>query len=249
MRPVVAIVQARMTSTRLPGKIMRPIDGRPMLWYQLQRMRLARRLDRIVIATTTNQTDDVVVRFCEEHACDFWRGPEADVLARYAGAARAFGAATIVRLTSDCPLLDPQLIDAAVERFAGASGACDYLSNMLPPTFPYGQAVEVFTAAALEAADREATDPAEREHVTPFIYWRPARFRLQSLTMSPDLSGHRWTVDAPEDFELVSRLLGTLYASRPGFAIADVLDVLAVHPEWEKINVHVAQKAVSRGSQ
>lgn len=245
MKPVVAIVQARMTSTRLPGKIMRPIDGRPMLWYQLQRMRLARRLDRIVIATTTNQTDDVVVRFCEQEGCAFWRGSEADVLQRYADAAHAFGARTIVRLTSDCPLLDPKLIDSAVEKFAG--GACDYLSNMQPPTFPYGLAVEVFTAAALEAADREATDPAEREHVTPFIYWRPERFRLQSLTMSPDLSRHRWTVDTPEDFELVSRILGSLHASRPGFGIADVLDVLAMHPEWEKINVHVEQKAVSRG--
>jgi len=244
---VVAIVQARMTSTRLPGKVLMPIAGRAMLSWQLERMRRARTLDRIVVATTTLASDDAVVALCEAEHCDVTRGSETDVLSRYVHAARLFDAATVVRLTSDCPLMDPALIDQAVQRFADTG--CDYLSNMLQPTYPYGLAVEVMKRQALLAAGDEATDPQEREHVTPFIYWRPQRFRLQSLAMSPDLSHHRWTVDTPQDFELVSRILAALYQRQPDFGIADVLALLEQHPEWVKINAHVEQKAVNRGTQ
>lgn len=248
---VVAVVQARMTSSRLPGKVLRPIDGRPMLAYQLERMRRAACLDHIVIATTVNATDDPIVAFCEAQGCDVTRGSESDVLSRYAEAAQRFGAATIVRLTSDCPLIDPSLIDEAVQRFQSflSVDRCDYLSNMLEPSFPYGMAVEVMTAQALLVAAAQATAPQEREHVTPFIYWRPQRFCLQSFTMSPDLSHHRWTVDTPEDFELISRILQALYPGRPDFTMHDVLGLLGRQPEWVKINAHVAQKTVSPVSQ
>ena len=245
--PVVAIVQARMTSTRLPGKVLLPVAGRPLLSWQLDRMRLARRLDRIVIATTTNATDDPIVAWCRAQGCDVTRGSEADVLSRYAQAAVQFGAGTVVRLTSDCPLIDPALIDSAVERFVGAG--CDYLSNMLHPSFPYGLAVEVMTARALAQAQQEAVDPQECEHVTPFIYWRPGRFRLESLTTSPDCSQHRWTVDTPQDFELVSHILHAMAARHPGFSWREVLDLLDRHPEWVKINAQIEQKAVKRGAQ
>lgn len=236
-----------MTSTRLPGKVLIPIAGRPMLSWQLERMRHAARLDRIVIATTTNATDDPIVAWCGEQACEVTRGSETDVLSRYAQAARQHGAGTVVRLTSDCPLIDPALVDEAVGRFQ-ATG-CDYLSNMLQPSFPYGLAVEVMTAQALLEAQQEAADPQEREHVTPFIYWRPERFRLESLATSPDLSHHRWTVDTPQDFELVSRILQALAARQPAFTWKDVLELLAQHPEWVKINAQIEQKAVKRGAQ
>jgi spore coat polysaccharide biosynthesis protein SpsF len=199
-----------------------------------------------VIATTTNATDDPIVAWCAQEGCDVTRGPEADVLARYAQAATACGAAVVVRLTSDCPLIDPALIDVAVARFSAAG--CDYLSNMLQPSFPYGLAVEVMTAQALAVAQAEADDPQEREHVTPFIYWRPERFRLESLTTSPDLSGHRWTVDTPQDFELVSRILQAMAPRHPGFGWREVLALLAQHPEWGKINAQIEQKAVQRGT-
>lgn len=241
----VAIVQARMTSTRLPGKVLREVLGRPLLAYQLERMRAAASLDRIVIATTTNATDDPIVAFCEREGCDVVRGPEHDVLARYAHAERAVPARTVVRLTSDCPLTDPQLIDMAVRRFHEAG--CDYLSNMLEPTWPYGLAVEVMTREALHAAAAEARDAREREHVTPFIYWRPQRFRLESLTTSPDRSHHRWTVDTPEDFELVRRVLEALWPANPNFVTKDVLALLEVHPDWAKINAHVQQRAAAGG--
>jgi spore coat polysaccharide biosynthesis protein SpsF len=178
MGGTVAIVQARMTSTRLPGKVLRDVGGRPLLHYQLERLRQAASLDRIVVATTTNATDDVVVQFCTAAGFEVTRGPEHDVLERFALAVHRFAPDVVVRLTSDCPLLPGPLVDEAVRAFL-AQG-CDYLSNMLEPTYPYGLAVEAMRADALRTAAAEAVDPQEREHVTPFIYWRPRRFRLGS---------------------------------------------------------------------
>lgn len=239
----VIIVQARMTSTRLPGKVLKPIAGRPMLAYQMERLRRVRGAGYIVIATTVNATDDPIAAFCAAEGIACTRGSEHDVLSRYHEAAQRFAAAAVVRVTSDCPLIDPQLVDDAIAAFA--DGSCDYVSNMIEPTWPYGMAVEVFSARTLAEAQAEARDDAEREHVTPFIYWRPGRYRLKSLTRAPDLSHHRWTVDTPEDFELVRRILETLYPAKPDFTMADVLALLAEHPDWEAINRHVAQKTVA----
>lgn len=234
-----------MTSTRLPGKVLMPIMGRPMLSYQLERLRRVTRVDRVVVATTVNATDGPIVDFCAKECVDCTRGSEYDVLSRYFEAATYFEATTIVRVTSDCPLIDPQLIDMAMVAYAGADGGYDYVSNMIAPTWPCGMAVEVFSARALAEAQAEATEAAEREHVTPFIYWRPGRYSLKSLTMQPDLSDRRWTVDTPEDFELVRRILETLYPRRPRFDMHDVLALLAEHPDWELINRHVVQKTVA----
>lgn len=234
------IVQARMGSTRLPGKVLKPIAGRPMLSYLVERLKRVRRARATVIATSTSPADQAIVEFCRSEQVDCTQGSEHDVLARFADTVRLFPAAIIVRVTADCPLIDPELIDEALTLYAG--GAYDYVSNMLEPTWPYGMAVEVFSAAALEDAHREALDPAEREHVTPFIYWRPQRYRLKSFTREPDLSRCRWTVDTPEDFTLVSRILATLYPRKPTFTMSDVLDLLAHNPEWDLINRHVEQK-------
>lgn len=243
-RQALAVVQARMTSTRLPGKVLREIMGKPLLAYQIERMRRARGLEHIVIATTTRPTDDPIAALAEREGLDLVRGPEDDVLARYALAAQTFpGASTLVRLTSDCPLIDPLLVDQAIDRFSDTG--CDYLSNMLQPSWPYGLAVEVFTRKALLEAAAQAADPREREHVTPYIYWRPERFRIESLTRTTDLSAHRWTVDTPEDFELVRRILEALYPANPVFSTDDVLDLLARHPAWAKINAHVAQRTAA----
>lgn len=243
MTRTVIIVQARMGSTRLPGKVLKPIAGRPMLSYQLERMRQAKRASSIVVATTTSTSDDLLVDFCGAEGVECARGPEDDVLSRYAQAARQYKADAVVRVTSDCPLLEADLVDQAIHLYERT--ACDYASNMIEPTWPYGMAVEVFSTPILLEADAESVDPAEREHVTPFIYWRPQRYRLQSLTMRPDLSDHRWTVDTPEDFELVSRILKTLYPRNPRFTMSDVLDLLGQHPDWIEINRHVAQKRVT----
>lgn len=230
------VVQARMGSTRLPGKVLKDIAGRPMLSYQMERLRRVKRAERIVVATTDQPADDAVERFCQKEKIACVRGSEHDVLARYHLAIERFPADVVVRITADCPLIDPAIVDEAIAAYEP-----DYVSNMLETTYPYGMAVEVFSAQALREAHREAKDPAEREHVTPFIYRHPERYRLRSLTMAPNLSHHRWTVDTPEDFELVSRLLKTL---KPHFTLQDVLAVLDQHPDWCAINAHVEQKAL-----
>jgi len=242
----VIIVQARMTSTRLPGKVLKVIAGRPMLSYQIERLRRVQHADQLVIATTINDADEAIVALCVSEGIAYTRGSEHDVLSRYDDAAAQFRATTVVRITSDCPLLDPEIVDSAITTYYEPTGCYDYVSNMIEPTYPCGMSVEVMSARALHEANAEAKDQQEREHVTPFIYWRPDRFRLKSLTIQPNLSHHRWTVDTPEDFLLVSHIIETLYPIRPKFTMSDVLELLAKHPDWESINRHVMQRDVTQ---
>jgi spore coat polysaccharide biosynthesis protein SpsF len=236
------VVQARMGATRLPGKVLKPIAGRPMISYQLERLRRAKKAERLVVATTDKPADDAIAAFCVEAGVHCVRGSEADVLARYHDALQRFPADAVVRVTADCPLIDPALVDVAIAAFE--PGQYDYVSNMLEHTYPYGMAVEVMSADALREAHREAKRPEEREHVTPFIYRHPERYRLKSLTMTPNLSHHRWTVDTREDLELVSRILQALYPRKPQFTMQDVLALLEEHPDWCRINAHVEQRKV-----
>jgi spore coat polysaccharide biosynthesis protein SpsF len=239
-----------MGSTRLPGKVLLPVAGRPLLSYQLERLRETRRAVRLLVATSTLPGDDPIAALCARESVACVRGPEQDVLKRYTMAARAAGADAIARVTGDCPLLDPELVDAAIAAMEDPAERPDFVSNMLEPCWPLGMAVEVATTAALLEADREAVDPDEREHVMPFIWRRPERYRLASLTRSPDLSHHRWTVDTPEDFELVARIIAELYPRCPRFRMADVLDLLERNPSWPDINRHVPQKSIAaRGTQ
>jgi len=234
------IVQARMTSTRLPGKVLLPLAGEPMLTRLVERLCRVQRADGIVVASTTNVTDDPIAGLCAQLGVSCHRGLEHDVLSRYADAARLHGADTVVRVTSDCPLIDPALIDRVINAYEEGCG--DYVSNMLPPTWPYGMAVEVFSEAVLAQAHEEATQAAEREHVTPFLYWRPERYRLCNVASPVDLSQHRWTVDTPEDYALVSRLFDHLMPTKPYFNQADVLTLLDQHPDWIALNQHIMQK-------
>lgn len=238
------IVQARMTSTRLPGKVLLPLAGEPMLTRLIERLRRVRRADGIVVATTTNTGDDPIAALCALLGVPCHRGSEHDVLSRYAGAARLHEADVVVRITSDCPLIDPALIDQTIAAYD--EGGSDYVSNMLPPTWPYGMAVEVFSAAALAQAHAEATQAAEREHVTPFLYWHPERYRLRNVASPVDLSHHRWTVDTPEDYALVGRLFDHLMPTHPHFTQADVLALLDQHPDWIAINQHIQQKPATQ---
>jgi spore coat polysaccharide biosynthesis protein SpsF len=238
------IVQARMTSTRLPGKVLLPLAGEPMLTRLVERLCRVERADGIIIATTTNATDDAIAALCERLGVPSHRGSEHDVLSRYADAARLHGASVVVRITSDCPLIDPALIDRLIATHA--EGGSDYVSNMLPPSWPYGMAVEVFSAAALQQANTEATQAAEREHVTPFLYWHPERYRLRNVASPVDLSHHRWTVDTPEDYELVRRLFEALHPAQPNFSQADILSLLDAHPDWLSINQHIQQKPTTQ---
>ncbi len=237
------VVQARMSSTRLPGKVLLPLGGEPMLVRLIERLRRAQRADAIVIATTTNNGDDVIADLCGQLGVACHRGSEHDVLARYADAARAVQATVVVRITSDCPLIDPALVDQVIARYQ--AGGADYVSNMLPPTWPYGMAVEVFSAKVLAEAHAEATEPAEREHVTPFLYAHPERFRLHNVASPTDLSSQRWTVDTPEDYALLQRLFDAVHPSHPDFTLADLLATMQAHPDWLAINQHVRQKSAT----
>ena len=231
-----------MGSTRLPGKVLAPILGQPMLDRELERLERVRTPAEVIVATTTLPADDPVVDVARRRGISAYRGPDDDVLARFAGAAASIGAAIVVRATADCPLIDPGIVDLAIGRVR--SGECDYASNTLVRTYPRGLDVEAFTRAALDIAHRESRNPAEREHVTPFIYRRPDRFRLCKLAATKDHSAERWTVDTAEDLKLVRRVYAALYPSLPDFGMTQVLALLDAHPEWRALNSGVPQKPV-----
>ncbi len=240
---VLAILQARMSSTRLPGKVMKELAGAPMLARQLERVGRARRLDRIEVATSDGADDDAIARLCESLGVGCFRGALDDVLDRTYQAARRHVPAHVVRLTADCPLADWEVIDAAVQLHL--EGGADYTSNGLERTYPHGLDVEVMTFEALEAAWREAELPGEREHVTRFIYDRPERFQLGRLTRAPSLAAQRWTVDYAEDYALVRAVYEALYPGKPNFTSADVLGFLAGHPEIAALNAGRASESIA----
>jgi len=217
----VAILQARMSSTRLPGKVMKPLAGRPMIERQLERLRRCETLERLVVATSLDTSDDPLAALLGELGVDVHRGSLTDVLDRYVGAAQAFGVTgDVVRLTADCPLADPGVIDGCVRRRVELG--VDYCSNGRRRTYPHGLDVEAFTLEALLTAGREATDPYDREHVTPFIYRHPERFTIGELAQAQDEGYLRWTVDTPEDFAFVERVYAALYPTKPDFTSDDV---------------------------
>ncbi len=234
---ILGLLQARMSSSRLPGKVMMPILERPMLSLQIERLRRARRLDELVVATSTELSDDPLAALCEREGVACFRGPLDDVLGRFYQAAESYGADQIVRLTGDCPLADPAVVDSVIEFFVGQN--VDYASNTLNPTWPDGLDVEVLTRNALEIAYREATEPYEREHVTPFLWGHPERFGLANLEGPRNLSHHRWTVDEPEDFDLVARIFQMLYPRDHAFTTEEVLALLERNPELANVNQHL----------
>lgn len=243
MPRVAIIVQARMGSTRLPGKVLKTVLGKPLLSYQFERLARAKSAAVAALATSTLPADDALAAWGEREGVRVIRGSETDVLGRYRDAAAALDAEVVVRATGDCPLLDPQVLDDTVALFLKTPGA-GYGSNCNPRrTFPRGLDCEVFRREALEEAARDATDAAEREHVTPYLICRPQRFPPALLESGADLGRLRWTVDAPEDFELVKRILEELYPKSPRFAWREVLSVLDAHPDWAALNAGVEQKA------
>lgn len=210
----VVIIQARMSSTRFAGKVLEDLGGVPMIVFMVERVRRARRVDAIVVATSTDPSDDPLAAALARHGIDCFRGSLDDVLDRYLQAARAARAEHVVRLTGDCPLMDADLVDAALAELE--RGNWDYVSNLDPPTCPDGLSVEAFTMAALEAAGREARLASEREHVTPYLRKPENGMRRQNLRGEPDRSALRWTVDYPDDLEHVRELVAAM-AGKPDF--------------------------------
>jgi spore coat polysaccharide biosynthesis protein SpsF len=239
----VVIVQARMTSARLPGKVLMDLEGRPLLERELERLARCERADEVVLAVTDAAADDPLVALAGRLGLRWHRGPEHDVLARYAGAAREAGAELVVRVTSDCPLIDAQEVDAVIAALEQRRATCDYASNRLERDLPRGLDAEALWRDVLDRMDRLARSRPAREHVTWFCYAeRPDLFALHSVRRPFDARDLRWTVDTPDDLAMVRRLyaeLGLAEAPRP---LGEVIAFVRAHPEIAALNAHVEQK-------
>lgn len=231
---VLCILQARVSSTRLPGKVLKPILGRPMIAHQIERIRRARHIDHLIVATSLDDTDQPIADMCDALGVACRRGSLVDVLDRYYQAARPDEPDHVVRVTGDCPLTDPHILDRLVELHL-AEGS-DYSSNVHERTFPDGLDAEIFTYELLERSWRETRTPFEREHVTPYMYRTGPRFRRSALRNQVDRSAMRWTVDYPEDLEFVRRVFEALYPNNPAFSAEDVYLLLDQHPEIATIS-------------
>jgi len=239
---IVIISQARMTSTRLPGKVLKEVLGKPLLEYHIERLQRVRLADELVIATTVNDTDQPIVDLCERLGVKFFRGSEEDVLSRYYYTAIEHKADAVVRVTSDCPLIDPKEIDKVIKAYKDNHPRFDYVANTLTRTYPRGMDTEVFSMKALKEAFEKATEVPQREHVTPFIHRQPDRYKLLNVEYKDDFSFHRWTVDTIEDFALIKILIEELYPKKSHFSLEDCLEFLERNPEWIKLNAHIEQK-------
>jgi spore coat polysaccharide biosynthesis protein SpsF len=272
MKPrIVAIIQARMASTRLPDKVLLAIGDRPMLAWVYERTRMAQTIDEVVVATTTDASDNAIQAFCQRRGYPVYRGSAFDVLDRYYQAARSYHADIVVRITADCPLIDPGLIDQVVSIFLGtiqpepATDSAttqdnlletrsetrplqfpyDFACNRLPPpwgrTYPIGLDIEVCSFHSLELAWREAQLPHQREHVMPFFYEQPQRFRIYLLNHPVDYGSLRWTVDTTQDLQLL-RQISTHFAGRMDFSWLEVLQLVRNNPHLAQLNAQVQAK-------
>ena len=230
------IVQARMGSSRLPGKVLEEVCGKTLLEHLIVRLRRVKQADKIVIATTIKEEDIPIVDMCKKLDVPFYRGSEEDVLSRYYEAALHYKGDLIVRVTSDCPLIDPSIVDKALTFYIENHNEIDYVSNNLKQTYPEGMDVEIFPFSILKEAYEEPKRESEREHVTPFIKYNPIRYRLSNIEYSENFSHYRWTVDTSEDLHLITKILNTLYNDKPEFTMKDIVSVMKSNPEWISIN-------------
>lgn len=246
-----AVVQARMTSTRFPGKVLAPLMGEPMILRQLERVSRSRLIDDLVVATSTDPSDDPLVEVLQSAGYSVFRGSLDDVLARFIGAIDAFESSTgrtadeVVRLTADCPLISPKVIDKVISAFR--TSEADYLSNTMSPAYPDGLDVEVVKVTVLREVASVAIDPPEREHVTLGVYRRNDDYSIGNHADSRSNSDLRWTVDTPEDFFFVSQVFEELYPENPNFEYEDVLDYLRKYPERSRTERDAVRNAALQG--
>lgn len=246
-----AVVQARMTSTRFPGKVLAPLLGEPMILRQLERVSRSEKIDELIVATSTDPSDDPLVDVLHSAGYSVFRGSLDDVLARFIGAIDAFENHTgdpvnvVVRLTADCPLASPQVIDEVIRAFETAE--VDYLSNTMTPTYPDGLDAEVVKASVLREVASVAVDPPEREHVTLGVYRRDAIYAIGNHADARNNSDLRWTVDTPEDFSFVTQVYEELYPNSLNFEYDDVLDYLRKYPERSRTEKDAVRNAALHG--
>ena len=240
LHPVVAVVQTRMTSSRLPGKVLKPLAGAPLIRRMIERVLRVEGIDAVVVALAEGAAHDAVIPVLGDLDVEIVRGSENDVLARSAAAARFANAATVMRLTSDCPAIDPAVSASVLAAYAaGRQAGIRYARTAFETGFPHGFDTEVFAADALYEADGAATDPYEREHVTPYIWRRPEQFPAIVLDTRPDRRAWRLVVDTEDDYRLMSAIYDALFPRHPDFGFADICALFAARPDLPSINAHV----------
>ena len=239
---IVAIIEARMTSTRLPDKVLLPLAGKPALARLIERLQRSQYLDDICVATTTNDTDEPIVALAHELGTNCFRGSEQDVLGRVLGAARASGADVIIEITGDCPLADHRVVDRGIETFFMKN--VDYVSNGLSPSYPGGFDVQIFSVAVLAEVDGLTQDPVDRVHVSYYIYQHPERYRLYNFVAPPEAFAPqlRVTLDEENDYTVIAKVFETLHPRNPDFSAEDVVAFLTSHPDIAVLNTSVRQK-------
>lgn len=240
---IVTVIQARTGSTRLPNKIMRSLAGKPLLARMAERVLAAERAGTVVVATTTDPSDDPVEELCRAEGFLYYRGDANDLLDRHYQVGKLYNARSVIKIPSDCPLIDPAVIDSVINMYETSDGQFDYVSNLHPATYPDGNDVEIMTMSALEIAWREAQRPLEREHTTPFLWENPDRFRIGNAAWKTGLDysmSHRWTIDYEEDYQFIAAVYNALYPADPHFGLNDILGFLALHPEVEALNSRLA---------
>lgn len=241
-RKVVAIIQARMASSRLAGKVLADLGGQPVLAWVVRRAQRTKGIDQVVVATSIAAEDAVIESFCKEMDYPCTRGELHDVLDRFIHTAHIFDAEIVVRLTADCPFIDPDMLSENLATFTNAEPPLDFAANRLPGerTIPIGLDAEFCTIHALEAAWREAKEPYQREHVMPFFYEHPDRFRILHIKHEPNYGNYRWTVDTPEDLQMLRKVVA--YFKDDYFSWKEVLMLFESHPELQEINAKVTHK-------
>ena len=238
-----AIIQARCGSTRFPNKVFALIDGKPLLWHVVNRLKYATKIDDIIVATTVSEKDDKIEEWCRENNVHCFRGSEENVLNRYYSASEAFPSDYVVRITADDPFKEPKVIDAVITKLI--EEGYDHVTNNLPPSFPEGLDCEAFKKSALDRSEKEAETAFEREHVTQYIYHHPEIFRIGNVSHDEDLSYLRWTIDKDVDFEMVLAVYAHRNPANKGILLMDeILDILRANPEIAKINSEVERSAM-----
>ena len=240
---VVIVVQARMSSSRLPGKVLLPILGKSLLYRMIERLQMIRHEATIVIATSDSEQDDIIQTEAENIGVPCFRGSLTNCLDRHYQAGKQYNADVVIKIPSDCPLIDPRIVDEVLDYYFAHPGEYDFVNNLHPATFPDGNDVEIMTMACIEKAWREASRPLELEHTTPYIWENPDKFRIANITWSAgkDYSmSHRFTIDYPEDYQFIKRVYEELYPQKPNFSCDDILALLEAKPEIYQINAGYA---------
>jgi spore coat polysaccharide biosynthesis protein SpsF len=239
---IVAIIEARMTSSRLPGKVLMPLAGESVLARQIERLRRSAHIDEVVVACTTNAPDDAIAQECDRVACRYWRGSEDDVLLRVLEAAKFAKADIIVEICGDCPVIDWRHADALLEKMF--ANGYDYVANSLEETFPIGFDIRIFSTAVLDEVNQVSQDPYDHEHVSLYIYNHPEKYKLGNIAAEGKMRRRdlRLVIDNKEDYELASAIYDRLHSSKPDFSAEDVIDLFEREPELAFINKEIRQK-------